>query len=249
MFKDLSSKDLETARDVVPTGQYTVKSDIYTGVVKMAYGTQSARGALGVVLTLYLEELGKEFTETVWVTNRDGHNYYIDKESKKKRPLPGFTVINDLCGVTVESEISQVETELKLVPVYNYDEKKQVPTEVEVFTPLLGTKCHIAILESKVNKQQKNAAGEYVAIADSHEVNSIEKIMHYPTKVTLREAEDGNGEPIYYSAWLEANRGKVIDKRTIKDGASTNSSTASSTGSGIAANKPVTKTSLFGKKS
>lgn len=246
MFKQLSSANLEVARDVVFNGQSTVKSDIYTATVKMAYGTQSERGALGIVLTSYLEELGKEHTETIWVSNREGKNYSIDKESKKKRPLPGFTVINDLCAVTIEKELSELDTETKLVPVYNFDEKKQVPTEVEVLTELLGAKFYVAILEKEVNKQQKQASGEYAPIAESHKVNSIEKIMHYPTKVTLREAEDGNGESVYYDAWLEANKGKVIDKRTIKDGAPT---TGSVTHAPTAQKAAPTKSSLFGKKS
>ena len=242
MFGTLKTNDLEAARDVVSSGYSAVPTDIYTGIVKMAYATTSSGGALGVVLQVYLEETGKDYNETLYVSSKDGKNYSIDKDSGKKRPLPGFTIINDLCMVTAEMELSAIETETKVVPVYNYDLKKQVPTEVPVLTELLNQKIYLAIFQKEENKKVKNDKGDYIPTAETKTVNSIEKIMQHPSKLTVREAM-ADTESTYFDSWLEANKGKVLDKRTIKDGTTSTGNTTSQ-----AAKSAPTKTSLFGKK-
>ena len=60
MFGTLKTNDLEAARDVVSSDYSAVPTDIYTGIVKMAYATTSSGGALAVVLQVYLEENGKD---------------------------------------------------------------------------------------------------------------------------------------------------------------------------------------------
>lgn len=241
MFNKLTTTDLEEARDVVSSGYAPVATDIYTGIVKMAYAVTSAKGALGVALHIYLEETGKDYRETCYVSTKDGKNYSVDKDSGKKRPLPGFTVINDLCMVTAEKELSQIETEDKLVPIYDYEQKKQVPTEVPVLTDLLNQKVYIAIIQKEENKQTKNPAGEYVPTAETHKTNSIEKMMQYPSKLTVREAVAGS-DSVYFEQWSEANKGRVVDRRVIKGGSS-----ASATTTPKQAATP-TKASIFGKK-
>lgn len=244
MFNKLSDKNLEQAHDVVSSGYSPVITDIYTAIVKMAYGITSSGGALGVHLSLYLPALGREYNETIYVSDKSGNNYSIDKQSGKKRPLPGFTIINDLCLVTCDSPLASMETEDKLVPVYDYEEKKQVPTSVPVLTDLLGKEVYVAIFCKEENKKVKQDNGEYVATPETRMLNSIEKMMHNPSKMTVREAESGMDTATYYDAWLEANKGRVLDRRTIKSGSS-----ATTESSNSAPTKQATKTSLFGKKS
>lgn len=49
-------------------------------------------------------------------------------------------------------------------------------------------------------------------------MNTTEKVFHSPTKMTVKEATDGAEAPTFYDSWIEAHQGKVMDKRTIKDG-------------------------------
>ncbi|MFR7882301.1 MAG: hypothetical protein ACLU5J_13140 [Christensenellales bacterium] len=39
----------------------------------------------------------KPYTETIYITNKEGKNYFLNKQDPtKKVPLPGFTLIDDL---------------------------------------------------------------------------------------------------------------------------------------------------------
>ena len=246
MFKNLSTQGLEAARDVVNTGYAPEPTDIYKAIVKMAYVQESSRGAMGIVLNFYLPHSGKDYKETLWVTSRDGHNYSVNKDTGKKQGLPGFNVVNDLCTVTLEKELADLDTENKLVPIWNYETKTNVPTQVPVLTELLGKECYLAIYQNMENKQVSDGKGDYVATAEVRNTNTIEKVMHFPSRFTVKEATDGVEEPVYYDAWLQAHKDTVRDKRTIKDGK------ASSTGSKFntpTSNQPANKASIFGKKS
>lgn len=216
IFSNLTNEGLEEAQDRIG-GFAPFETDAYDGKVKLAYAGQSEGGAHNV--NFIFEGIdGRDYSETVYITNKKGENFFLNKDDKtKKVPLPGFTVVNDICLATTEAPLSEQETEEKVVMIYDYDAKKEVPKSVQVLTGLLGKPVTLGIVQQLENKSQKDQAGNYQPIADTRIVNFIDKVFHTATRKTMVEALNGQ-EAAFYTKWLERNKGQQRDKRTIKEG-------------------------------
>ena len=215
-FGNLTTTDLEEAQDRLG-GFNTLETDAYTGTVKVAYAGKSAGGAQSVTVIL---DLGNtEYSETFYVTNKAGENFFRNKQdNNKKIPLPGFTMVNDLCLVTTNKQLSDQSVEEKMVNIYDFDLKKAVPKAVPVLVELIGHQVTFGILKTLENKSVKDGAGEYQPTAETREVNVTDKIFHYPSNITVAEATHGGTEATFHAAWLAKNKGVTRDKRTIKEG-------------------------------
>lgn len=193
---------------------------------------------------------GQEYRETLWVTNKKGENFFYNKDdNSKKVQLPSFTIVNDLCIVTLEKELFQLATEDKVVNIWDSDAKKELPKSVPVITDLIGQEALFAITKQIVNKSEKKG-DTYVDIADSREENVIEKVFHGPSKMTVGEATAPLADGVervakFHDAWIERNRGKTKDKRKIKDDQGGKSTGAPPQAGASSA----PRTSLFGAKS
>ena len=216
LFNDMKTEGLEETQDRLG-GFSPFETDIYEAEIKVAYAGQSAAGARNV--TLVADIGGREYRETIYLTNRQGENFYLNKNDKtKKVPLPGFTTMNDICLVASDKPISDQDTEEKVVNVYDADAKKELPKSVQVLTELTGKQVYLGITNALVNKNEKDGNGQYVATAETRNENTIDKVFHYPTKMTVAEARDGKTEPGFFDAWAKKNAGQVRDRRTVKDG-------------------------------
>lgn len=245
LFGKLTNEGLEETQDRIG-GSFTLETDIYNMTVKMAYAITSSGGAQGVVFIG--DNGGKEYRETLWVTNKKGENFFLNKDDKtKKVPLPGFTVMDDICVATTEKPLAEQDTEEKVVNIYDFEQQKELPKSVPVLVELIGKPVSLAILKILENKSVKQG-DDYVAVADERHVNAIDKVFHTETRVTMVEAR--NGQPAaFWDAWLERNKGQTRDKRTIKgDGGSAGNAGrpgAPSAGAAPAAGGTARK-SLFG---
>lgn len=228
IFKNLTTENHEEKEDRLG-GFRVLNTDIYEGTIKLAYAVKSAGGAHGV--TLVVDMGGSDFTNTQYVTNKKGENFFHpkDKDGKpntsKRNSLPGFTIIDDLCLVTTGKPLSEQDTEEKVVKLYNSEEQKELPTSVPMLVDLVGQKAYFAIFKDLVNKNEKGDDGQYRPTAETREENSIEKVFHYPSKVTVAEARKADetgvdAEPVFFDAWKTKNAkgdGQPRDRRTIKD--------------------------------
>jgi hypothetical protein len=216
LFGNLTSDGLEDSQDRLG-GSQVFESNIYTGPIKVAYAGQAPSGARNV--TLIMDLGGNEYRETVYITNKKGENYFLNKEDKSKKvPLPGFTTIDDICLVTTGKPLAEQESEDKMVKVYDPDLKKEVPKSVPVITALLGQIVSLAISKNLENKSEKDNNGTYVPIVETRLTNNIEKVFHTETQMSVAEARNGLEKGLFWNAWIERNKGKDRDKRTIKDG-------------------------------
>lgn len=219
VFGNLSTDGLEEAQDRVGGGNRVVESGPLKGTIKLAYAGKSANSnSRNVTIVLAYGDDGKqEYRETFWVTNKDGLNFYT--KDSKKHPLPGFTVVDDLCIVTTNKPLSEQAGEEKVINLYDFDQKKEVPTSVPMLVELLGKEVTLGVQKHLKNKQVKNASsGEYEDIAESREENVTDKVFHYPSNLTVVEAKKGIQKAAFYGIWVEKNTGQTQDRRTIKDG-------------------------------
>lgn len=253
LFKNLTSEGHEENTDRLGGGG-AVETGLYAGKIKVAYAGASQGGAQNVTLIATLDG-GREYRETIYVTDKTGKNYYVPKGAKDgvKASLPGFTTIDDLCQVSTGAPLSEQETEEKTVNIYDFEAKKEMPKGVEVLTGLTGVDILVAIEKTLENKSVKNdSTGQYEPTADTREVNNIVKVFHPELRVTVPEAKkaekDGTElKAIYIDAWAEKNAGQTRDKRTIKDG-SAGTSGRPTAGPPAASGSSAPRQSLFGKK-
>lgn len=215
LFGNLTNDGLEKTEDRIG-GFAPLETNIYETTIKAAYAGKSSGGADSV--TLILEADGREYTETIYVSNKKGENFFLNKNDKtKKIGLPGFTVAEHICMVSCEKLLSQMEGEEKVVNVWDNDQKKQVPKSVPMMTELLGKKVYLGIVQQLENKNEKQG-DEYVPTAEVRTTNFIDKVFHHPSKLTVPEAEAGATEPDFFDKWKTRNEGQTRDKRSIKDG-------------------------------
>ena len=185
----------------------------------------------------------------MYVTNKDGKNWFPNKQDPtKKVPLPGFTVVDDICLIATGEPLALQETEEKVIKVWDSEAKKEMPKSVPMIIGALGKPIALGIQKSLANKQTK-VGTEYVPNAETREENHIDKIYHPELKLTVAEARAGQDVAQFWDAWLLKNKDQVRDKRTIKDGETGNSGAPSKAPPkpGTPAGQPERK-SLFAKK-
>ena len=245
LFGKLTNDGLEESQDRLG-GFAVLDTDVYAGTIKAAYAGTSSGGSTFVAVIVDLN--GREYRETLYVTNKKGENFFLNKEDKSKKvPLPGFTTVDDICLITTGKPLSEQESEEKVINIYDFEQRKDVPTTVPMLTELLGQKISLGILKILENKNEKSGE-EYVATAATRELNNIDKVFHPELKLTVAEARNGVEEAKFQDAWVEKNKGVTRDKRTIKEGeAGAASRPTRAPGAAPAAGAAPTK-SLFGKK-
>jgi hypothetical protein len=210
MFGNLSTDGLEEAGDRLGGGLLETRT--YDGTVRLAYAGKSQSSAAQSV-TAHIDIMGIEFRETYWVTNRDGTNSYADKrDATKKHPLPGYTMVDDLCLLTTGLPLSEQPAEEKVVKLWDYESKKEIPQNVQVLVDLIGKPITVAILKQTVDKQAKDSAGNYVATGETRDENIADKFFHTDSRRTVTEVREGMEEAVFYGKWVEKNAGKTRNR-------------------------------------
>lgn len=246
-FKNLSSDGLEKQEDRIGGGGLW-DTGAYDGRVKMAYAGSYKSGAQFIALILAVGS--REYRQQILITNAKGENFYV--KDGKKIPLMGFSMIDSLCMLTTEEPLAIQDVEEKIISIYDFDQKKEVPTAMPVLVGLLDKPITFAIEKQLVNKQEKDANDNYVDTAEEVEKNELQKFYHTETKLTITEAEQGLEAGVFYHKWVEANTdengvGKVRDRRNKKGGHAATSGKPPAPGTAPSASG-APKKSLFGKK-
>lgn len=219
-----------------------LESGLYKCTVAMAYLTKSAGGALGLVLNLKTDD-NKDIRQTLWMTSgtaKGAKNYY--EKDGEKFYLPGFNHANSLALLTTGKEISQLETETKVVKVYSAEAKSEVPTKVEVPMDLLNKEIIVGIIKQTVDKTKKNeSTGVYEATGETRDENELDKLFRARDRMTTAEIRAQAEEASFINTWETKWAGKTRDKS--KGASGTAGAPAGAAGAPAAAKKPTT--SLF----
>lgn len=232
IFSNLTNDNLEQAKDSL--GGFTpLESGSYDAKINCAYVTTSAKGAMAINLTADID--GREYREQLWITNSKGENYFINKKTNTKVPLPGFTIINDICLCTLGQDLKELDTEPRVFKIYDYDAKQEMPKEVPTIVELMGKEITFGIVKQIVDKNVKDSSGNYVPSGDTREENVIDKVFHCKTKMTVNEAKAGQKEASFHDKWVAKNAGNTRNKAKGKQ----------AEGTAGAPQKPAVK-SLFG---
>jgi hypothetical protein len=208
-------------------GFEALDSDLYKGKVKMAYLVIHESKAQGIAFEFDLG--GKTLKIEQIVRTKEGKNYFVNGKTKLKAPLGGFTVVDDICTILTGKGLKGQATEEKIVKVFNFDKKEDVPTQVHVLVDLIDKEVGIAVikkLENKSKKEGEGAATKYVATSETITRNDIVKAVHISDCATVGEKSEK--KPATWAAgWLKNNKGKTKEKLTYKGGSEGSSSAAS----------------------
>lgn len=214
-FQNLNTTGLETPKDTLGGSFGAIDSGVYSGTIKAAYAGKSSGGAANISVVLALDVNGqqREYRETIYVTSKAGENFY--ERDGKKSPLPGFTTANDLALLSTGKGLNEQPFEERVINVYNYDQKKEVPTKVAMAVDMVGKPITVAILKALELKNVKDSNGNYVPDPSgaTREVNNIDKVFHAETGRTVSEVVErklAKGE--FIEAWRERNTGVTRDK-------------------------------------
>jgi hypothetical protein len=243
MLANLKTDDaIATEKDSVGGGSFILESGIYNATVSLAYITKSKGGALGLVLNLKTDT-DKEIRQTLWMTSgtEKGCKNYYEKDGEKHY-LPGFNHANSLALLTVGKEISELDTEVKVINAYSPEAKAEVPTKVDMIMDLLGKEITVGVIKQTVDKTKKNeATGAYEPTGETRDENEIDKLFRARDRMTTAEIRAQAEKATFVETWEAKWAGKTKDKS--KGAAGTAGAPKAAAGAPAAAKKPTT--SLF----
>lgn len=209
------SNDIKHEKDRVGGGSFIVESGVYLATIKHAYIKQSAGGAYGLAVQLDLDN-GQTVLETLWVTNKQGQNFYTTQNGEKHY-LAGFTLADSISLLTLEKPISTLTTETGLVEMWSSTAQDKVPTKVPVYTQLLGKQIKVGVIKEVDYKRSYNdATGAWEDSDETREYNVIDKFFRASDDKTVDELRTKVEEATFINKWSEVWAGKTRDKTAKK---------------------------------
>ncbi len=196
-------------------------SDAYKFTIEKAFGTKSAGGA--IALNLHMRsDTGNILRHQIYTTTKKGLNTYKDKEGKDQY-LPGFNIVNAICLLAGEKPISDMVEEEKTIMLYDFKEKKEVPTKVDMVMDLLGKEIILGVVKQIVDKTTLNTAtGKYEPTGETREINDIDAVFRASDQMTKAEITAKATDPVFLEKWVERRKGKVVNRASktgVKAGA------------------------------
>lgn len=215
LLKNLTSDDtIANERDSVG-GFSVLESDLYPAKIELAYLAPSEGGALSLVIHAKTDQ-GQDIRSTQWMTSgtaKGGKNFYIDKNGDKQY-LPGFIMANALALLTTGKEISELDTETKVINKYSKDAGAEVPTKVEMVVDLIGQEINVGLIKQIVDKTAKGDDGIYHPTGETREENEIDKLFRASDNKTTAEIRGQAAEAKFFETWVGKWKGKLRDKST-----------------------------------
>ena len=204
--------DIKLKETSLGGGSYLWDSGVYKTIVDMAYFDQSKGGAHSLNVTL-LGEDGKKLKQTIWFTNRKEEVHFVNQKGEKDY-LPGYTLVNNLALIITGEDINEDfdKSEKKMVNVYDFNEKKEKPTEKSVATSLLGKQIKAAVLKQTVNKRVNDGSGTYVDSAETRDENQLKEFYFPDSDLTVVEKAKDATEALMMPKWEERNTGKTLNR-------------------------------------
>lgn len=206
-------EDVEKSVDRVG-GDYFFDSGAHDCQIDMAYLEATKGGAGAFALTLVCGN--KTHRETFYITSgkaKGQKNHYVDADGKKQF-LPGFTLVSNLCKVVLGKNLEETNksAEKKVINIYDWGQRKEVPTEKEfVFTELIGKSVKACIVKSIENKRKADSSGEYKPVNEKRTANYVSAFVNADTGLAAAEIEAKLDAPDFLPKWIEANEGVTRD--------------------------------------
>ncbi len=215
MFDNLIMQDdVQDERDILGGGG-VLDTGLYDFTIEKIYGSVSAGGAKAINLELKSDK-GQSLRQTIYVSNKQGGNTY--EKNGIKNYLPGFLLATNLCLLTVKKELHQVVFEDRVLNLYDFDAKKELPTKVKAAVELIGQKITAGVIKEIVDKNKDtgttdaNGKKVYAATGETREQNEIDKFFRIGDGFTIAEIRAKEPTAVFKDEWAKKNTGVVRNK-------------------------------------
>ena len=219
-----TSEDIKKETESVGGGG-TWDTDVYDCKIDAVYLVKSRGGALALKIHAKRAD-GQVMKTALWMTSgtvKGCKNYYTDKNGDKQY-LPGFSQANAICLLTVGKEISELDTEPKVIKLWDFDASKELPKTVDMVVALVDQDIKLGVMKQTTDKNEQNpnfddtkpankeSNPQYVATGETREENEIDKVFRSSDSLTKIEVEAGETEPALHDKWLDKWKGEVKNK-------------------------------------
>lgn len=179
---------------------------LYQAIVKYIYFTKTARG--GDCANAVLEINGLTHTFPMYVTYADNHKP-VKEVNGKKVVIPGYKQLNSLVYCACEKTAEQCSQEQKSIMIYDWKQRKEIPTLVDTITDVMNKPIIVGI--KKVNKhKQANVNGQYVPTTETFFTNEVDR--YYTIDGYLASEKASGGDPVYATTF-KAKAGTVFEEK------------------------------------
>lgn len=201
------SDKIEDAKEFVGGSYYVPESGVYLYTLTKAYLDESPKKSRCAVLELSSAE--HTFTHSIYFTTNEtkGCDIFYKDPKGKKRYLPSFILIDDLCKLVTEAPLSDQDTELKTVKIRDRELKKDVGKKREVLVDFIGKQVFVALKKS-MEDQYRDPSKEITKV-------DIAKFFDSETKRTAQEISNDLDKPDFYTKWLEKHKDVTEDNRNL----------------------------------
>lgn len=209
------------ARSDSTGGPSLLESALYNMDVDIIYIDQSKGGAYSMNFRFKgKEDPNQTYRETIYFTNRNGEPTYNDKKDGSKRPLPGFTKVNEILLAICGKEMSDIETQKATIKVWQ--DGAEVNAQREVLVETRGLPVTLGIQKITTNKQVKSG-DQYVddPTGATRDFNEIHTAFRFEDTMSVAEIERGAEEAKFHTQWTTKLAGKTIDKVKKTSGGAT----------------------------
>jgi len=202
-------------------------SGAYTVEITMMRFKESKGGATGFVMEMETED-GARITKEEWFTNKEGGTQYVVKDKKTGMPqlddsgkqvmkdLPGMSALKSISKAVTGNPMAFMTTVKKVVPIYDYESKGNVDTEVDVASEFIGKTIEILVEHTLSDKTELNkSTNKYEPVAKVQQSREIVAFVDPVTHKTFSEAEAGKDADAYKQFMENIEANPIRDKRKV----------------------------------
>lgn len=249
-----TDKSIQEDKDVLGGTGGALESNAYEFAIDMAYFDEAKSGAISVTMHFVTpDKRTLRITEYVTSGKAKGQKNYYETKQGERRYLPGFTTINNICLLTVGEELGDLDAEEKLVKIWDFEQRKEVPTPKQVIMGLIGQRITLGVLKTIQDITAKTDGGEYEPTGYTRIQNEVSKAFRSDDNLTVAEIKAEATESVFYNQWIEKYADVTIDKSAAKAGhnpkpTGTADAGAANNAGNTSAEPAKEKKPLFGKK-
>lgn len=233
LFQNITSESVTVSKPNMGGG-YIAESGVDTYTIDAAYITPTKTGGVMFNLILKNDKVTVKFTgrQAFFIMRKDEVQGMLNYKSDPSKIYFGYRLIDELSLVVAGKHLHKLrEPVAKYIPMYNFDERAEVPTKVMSFEELRGGRVTVGMVKVIADKTKwDRETSTNVAIGGTHAFNEAKVFFHASTGFSAYEQATGvqEGAELYKDVWAKHYTGKTIDRST---GASKSAGGASSTGS------------------
>lgn len=214
--------EIKPETDSIGTSFEPLESNIYDLTILLSYISVANSEAMALNI-LFETSDNKQLRQQFWMTSgkAKGKKNFYEKKNKQgqteKFYLPGFNQANGIALLTCNKSINQLTTETKTINLYDFDQKKEVPTDVDMVVELIGKSISAGVIKQVVDQNKADAKGVYHPTGKTRTENEVDKLFHSDGR-TIVEIKAKEEKAMFRDSWLKKWVGVVKDKTQAKAG-------------------------------